>query len=301
MSDFENLKRRMEEWAKRGIQIQLLSRGDAAERIGTDSYVGASFDSRGGAINPLAYSRGLAGAALGRGARIVQGAKVERIQRAPQGWVVDLGNGSVACDKVVIATNAHTGDFWPNLSRTFLRARTPQLVSKPLSDPDAAAILPGRETMSDTRALTVGVRVHPDGRLHLGGGGGTSGADRDGPYRTLQRHGLRLFPHLTGLEWEYRWSGFMAITPDRYPKLYSLAPGVAACLGYSGRGVAMATIMGRELARWCSGGAGLDELALPVAQQRSLPYHRVREIILEGAVLYFSLKDGIRHSWPRAG
>ena len=36
--------------------------------------------------------------------------------------------------------------------------------------------------MSDTRYLTVGVRMHEDGRLHLGGGNGTAGVESDALY-----------------------------------------------------------------------------------------------------------------------
>ena len=41
----------------------------------------------------------------------------------------------------------------------------------------------------------------------------------------------------------------MAMTGDEFPHLHVLAPGVFAGLGYSGRGIALATMMGRELAR----------------------------------------------------
>ena len=69
-----------------------------------------------------------------------------------------------------------------------------------------------------------------------------------------------LFPRLGAVEWQYRWTGFMAMTPDRYPRLFELAPGVAAAMGYSGRGICTATLMGRELARWAAGEAGIDGL-----------------------------------------
>ena len=42
--------------------------------------------------------------------------------------------------------------------------------------------------MSDTRYLTVGVRMHEDGRLHMGGGNGTAGPESDALYAPLARH-----------------------------------------------------------------------------------------------------------------
>jgi glycine/D-amino acid oxidase-like deaminating enzyme len=229
---------------------------------------------------------------MGLGGRIVSCAKVEKISRQGTAWALRLANGvTVAADKIIIATNAHTGDFWPRLRRTFIPARTPQVVSCPLSNADRAAILPGGHIMSDTRNLTLGVRLHPDGRLHLGGGGGTAGAERPGPYEALRRQARVLFPRLGALAWKYSWSGFMAMTPDRYPRLFHLAPGIGAVLGYSGRGLAMATIMGRELAEWAVGRAEIDDLALPCSPLRTLPYHFAHTLIGEAAIAYYGAKD----------
>jgi glycine/D-amino acid oxidase-like deaminating enzyme len=100
-----------------------------------------------------------------------------------------------------------------------------------------------------------------------------------------------LYPQIGELEWQYRWSGFMAMTPDRYPRLFELAPGVAAALGYSGRGICTATILGAELARWAAGEAGIDELAMPASGFRPLPYYSLRGIIVDSAVRYYSIRD----------
>ena len=47
------------------------------------------------------------------------------------------------------------------------------------------------------------------------------------------------------------------------------APGLYAALGYNGRGVAMATVMGMELARWLRGGMP----DMPVTDIRPIPFH----------------------------
>jgi glycine/D-amino acid oxidase-like deaminating enzyme len=133
--------------------------------------------------------------------------------------------------------------------------------------------------------------MHADGRLHLGGGGGTAGVERSNLYDQLPKEARTLFPQLGEIEWEYRWSGFMAMTPDRYPRLFELAPDIAASLGYSGRGICTATIMGHELARWAAGEATINELALPASNFRTLPYYVLRGPIVEGTVLFHTLRD----------
>ena len=138
--------------------------------------------------------------------------------------------------------------------------------------------------MSDTRYLTVGVRMQADVLLHLGGGSGTAGVDVT--RSRLRSRGSQRPSRQSGVDGQYRWSGFMAMTPDRYPRLFELAPGVAA-LGYSGRGICTATIMGRELARWAAGEAGIDALALPASSFRTLPYLPLRGIVINSAMSLF--------------
>ncbi|WP_395709616.1 NAD(P)/FAD-dependent oxidoreductase [Reyranella sp.] len=290
-ASLSDLQRRVDVWRSRGAPLQMLSRAELESRSGTAYYFGGCLDPRGGAINPLGYARGLAAAVLSRGGVIRRGAHVRRIVRAGARWRLELQRGSVDADKVILGTNAYTDDLWPGLRKTFLPARTPQLVSRPLRDNIARSILPDGQIMSDTRYLTVGVRMHADGRMHLGGGNGTAGADVPALYEPLARQANILFPNLGDVEWEYRWTGWMAMTPDRYPRLFELAPNAAAALGYSGRGICTATIMGRELARWAAGEATIDELALPASSFRRLPYYALRRPLVDGAVLYHSLRD----------
>ncbi len=292
--DLLGLKQRTDIWIAHGTPLRLLTREETEAKTGTGVYRGACLDPRGGAINPLAYARGLAAAVLGLGGRIFTNALVQKMTRSNDRWVLQLDQGRITADRVIIGTNAHTGHFWPELSQTILPVRTPQIVSKPLTSNLRRKILPDGQPMSDTRALTVGVRMHPDGRLHLGGGGGTSGQGRRKLFRQLAAKAGKMFPFLPDLEWEFQWTGVMAITPDRYPRLFDLAPGVAASLGYSGRGVAMATIMGRELARWAADEAPLDRLALPVSSFAGLPYHRAKEFLIEAALLYYAAKDQLQ-------
>ena len=297
MASLADLKRRVEIWNARGAPLRLLSRDEMEAASGTGAYAGGCLDPRGGAINPLGYARGLAGAVIGLGGAIRQKAEVRSIKRAGTQWRVMTARGNVDAEHVIIGTNAYTGAFWPGLKKTFLPSRTPQLVSRPLRDNVAKSILPGGQIMSDTRYLTVGVRMHEDGRLHLGGGNGTAGAENDALYAPLARHARLLFPQIGELDWQYCWSGFMAMTPDRYPRLFELAPGIAAALGYSGRGICTATILGAELARWAAGDAGIDELAMPASSFRTLPYYALRGIIVDSAVRYYSMRDRV----PDAG
>ena len=57
------------------------------------------------------------------------------------------------------------------------------------------------------------------------------------------------------------------MTPDHVPRLHELAPGLFAGLGYNGRGIAAATMMGRDLAALVT---GRGETAFPRVEMRRL-------------------------------
>jgi glycine/D-amino acid oxidase-like deaminating enzyme len=144
-----DLKRRVEIWNARGAPLRLLPRDEMEATSGTGAYAGGCLDPRGGAINPLGYARGLARAVMEAGGAIRQKAEVRSIKRARTQWRVMTARGNVDAETVIIGTNAYTGAFWPGLQKTFLPARTPQIVSRPLRD-NSPSILP-REIVRHAR------------------------------------------------------------------------------------------------------------------------------------------------------
>jgi glycine/D-amino acid oxidase-like deaminating enzyme len=74
------------------------------------------------------------------------------------------------------------------------------------------------------------------------------------------------------------------------PHLHALAPGLLAGLGYNGRGVAMATLMGKLLADW-AGGADADALGFPVTPLSPMRLHAFSRMGVRAAVQYFAARD----------
>jgi glycine/D-amino acid oxidase-like deaminating enzyme len=60
------------------------------------------------------------------------------------------------------------------------------------------------------------------------------------------------------------------------PSLMRLDQGVYSALGYNGRGVAMATVMGRELASLVNNFEG--KTALPLESPTPIPFHTFRQV-----------------------
>ena len=82
----EELKAREAQWQARRAPVRVLDSQETARRVGSNAYSGALLDLRAGTIQPLAYVRGLADAALKEGAAIHTQSPVSGVEAAPAGW-----------------------------------------------------------------------------------------------------------------------------------------------------------------------------------------------------------------------
>ena len=57
-----------------------------------------------------------------------------------------------------------------------------------------------------------------------------------------------LFPFLPDVEFDYQWSGKIAMTKDHIPKIVNFEENALSCFGYSGRGIAPGTLFGKACA-----------------------------------------------------
>jgi len=278
------------QWAARGAPVRLAGRDETAALTGTGRYAGALLDERAAGLNPLAYARGLAAAAIRAGARVHGHSSVQGLTPAADGWRVATAAGRVAAGQVLLATNGYTDGLWPGLARSIVPLHSLQVATMPLSGTVRAGILPAGHVVSDTQRILLYFRLSPEGRLVMGGRGSFGATNREGLYRFVRDAALRLYPQIAGTGWEFAWAGKVALTADHLPRIHRLAPGLVAALGYNGRGVAMATATGRAVARWIATG---DDAALPLPQTalRPLPLHGLRRPVLELLAAYARLRD----------
>lgn len=284
--------RRVDYWQRRGRPVELLDRRQAAEMIGSDYYLGAAIDRRGGKINPLAYVRGLARAAIKAGASLHEGTRATKLARNGVKWQLATPQGQLEADRVFLCTNAYTDDLWPGLRATFVPVRAYQFASRPLRDNVRKTILPGGQPMTDSRRLLSGIRLHPDGRLQFGGQGPAFGPQGEPHWRATRDRLQRIWPQVGEVETDFWWSGFMAFNADNSWHVHELAPGLLAMLGCNGRGVVLATIWGRELARHAAG-VPAREFVLPPSNPRRLWLHPVARPMVTALIRYYAVRDAI--------
>ncbi|WP_337875128.1 FAD-binding oxidoreductase [Elioraea sp.] len=259
---------RARQWGSRGAPVELLDRAAMAKLAGTDHWYGGWINRTGGHINPLGFARGLAAAALRAGARVFTHSPATALTREGPAWVVRTPRGRVVADRVILATNAYSDHLWPGLGREIIPIASYQMATVPLSDNVRRTILPEGHALSDTRGDLYFYRFDADGRLVTGGGLAIGRNWRERIVARIGRRVATVYPQLGVPRFEYVWWGPVGITADRAPHVHELAPGVTTWIGCNGRGVALATAIGRELARQA---LGAPWSALPLLREPLKP------------------------------
>jgi glycine/D-amino acid oxidase-like deaminating enzyme len=229
---------------------------------------------------------------LSRGGRIFNNSPALRLTAGGEGWRIETPRGSVTAPQVIIATNAYSGTLHDELRRSVVAVPSFQVATAPVPAALRAAILPEGQAASDTQRLLRYFRLDAGGRLVLGSRGTFDAAPSLHAVRHQYRAVSEIFPQLAGLAFEYHWGGLVAMTSDSLPHLHELAPGLLAGLGYNGRGVAMATVMGSLLAQRALG-ASAAELGFPVTPLRPVPFHALSGIGVRAAIQYLRLADAL--------
>jgi len=288
----EPIRARVAQWQRRGAPVALLNQQEMSRLTGSERYCGGWIDRRAGTVQPLSYVRGLAHAAHRAGGLIFSRTPGSRLARAAGEWRIDTPRGTVSSPIVILATDAYTDRLVEPLRRTLVAVPSWQVATAPIPEPVRGSILPQGQSASDTWHLLRYFRLDASGRLVLGSRGSFADMPTGEGARHLHRAVREIYPQLAGVPFDYHWGGLVAMTRDHLPHLHELGPGLLAGVGYNGRGVAMATLMGRLLAQRALGGPAA-ELGFPITPVRPIPLHGLSRIGAQAAIQYLRLVDGL--------
>lgn len=279
-------------WQAVGARIDV--QGDAATKRATGSpeYGFSLFHKTGGHVHPLSMTRGFAKAAQGFGAAFYENAPVVAMIKTGAHWRVSTPTGSVTTKQVILTTNAYTDNLWPGLRQTIYPMVSVSLATAPLSAEQQASVLPNRVTISDSRRAILYSRYDRENRLVFGCIGSTDNARTLGGVSRLKKGLRKVFPQLADLGIETAWAGRIAVTPEMMPHLHEPDSGVLAGLGFSGRGIAMTSVMARTLVRRALG-EDTSTLPFPVLPVEPIKFHALQSALLPLAAPAASLRDDL--------
>ncbi len=246
-----DLDRRARQLEARGAPVRLLDRDETARRTGSPRFAAALFDPRAGVVQPLAFVRGLARAAIAQGATVLERTPARVVSREKSYWFVETEKGAFTAAALLLATNAYHQRATGAPAPVYTPVGYFQVATAPLSAEARRAILPGGEGAWDAAKVMSSFRLDAAGRLLVGGVGALSRATAAIHVAWARRKIAWAFPELGAVEIEHAWSGRIAMTSDHLPQIATLGetpPGLSV-YGYSGRGIGPGVVFGRAAAR----------------------------------------------------
>lgn len=285
------MRREAEHLADRyGYETEYLDRDALRATVGSPAYRAGVFDPGAGHLHPLNYAIGLARAAAGAGARIHEGSEVLRVEPGPRVRVV-TGSGAVTAAQAVLACNGYLGDLMPEVAARAMPINNFILATEPLDEARARRLIANDAAVADTKFVVNYFRLSPDRRLIFGGGESYGYAFPADIGSFVRKAMLTIYPDLADARIDYAWGGTLAITMNRMPHLARIKGNILSASGYSGHGVAMATLAGALTAEAVAGTMERFELLADIPSPRFPGGAAFRAPLLVLAMLWYGLRD----------
>ncbi len=271
-------------------RIRALDREALQDLVASPAYHGGTIDMGAGHIDPLELALGLARLATGAGARIFENAKVTALTQGDPAKLT-TGAAEITARHVVLACNGYLGGLEPRVAARVMPINNYVVATEPLGPERQEQIIRGNHAVADSKFVVNYFRFSDDHRL-LFGGTESYGYRFPKDIRAKVRKPLaEIFPQLADVTLTHGWGGTLGITMNRMPHFERLAGNMLSLSGYSGHGVAMATLAGQIAAETIAGQAERFDVMASVPTPRFPGGVAMRWPLLVLAMVWFSLRD----------
>jgi gamma-glutamylputrescine oxidase len=236
----------------------------------------------------LNYALGLAKAAADAGVRICESTLVHAIDHGAKP-VVRADKGRVVADHVILAGNGYLGGLEPKVSARVMPINNFIIATEPLGA-RAKEVLSKPVAVADSKFVVNYWRLSDDDRL-LFGGCESYGYRFPDIIPAVRKPMLAIYPQLADTKIDYAWGGTLAVTVNRMPCLMRPHPNVLSASGYSGNGVALATLAGKLLSEAVAGQAERFDVLAGLPMPRFPGGALMRWPMLVLAMTWFSMRD----------
>lgn len=229
--------------------VRLIPRAQQHSEVGSDIYHGALLDECSAGLNPAQYVAGLAGAAEKAGATLHARARVTRVRRGENGFLLETERGSLRAESVLVATSGYTSKVTKDLQKKIIPIGSFIIATEKLPDDLTRELIPNQRMVFDYKHYLNYFRLW-DGRLIFGGRAAFFPETSQTIQRSaeiLRREMIRVYPQLKDVRVEYVWGGTLDFAFDMMTHVGE-SNGLYYSLGYAGHGVAMATYLGKTVA-----------------------------------------------------
>jgi gamma-glutamylputrescine oxidase len=271
--------------------MTFMNAAETAERLGSTHYYGGIRDTGTGHIHPLKLVIGTARVAAEAGARLFENTRSTSISSSGGKIRVTTPTGAITAEKCLVAVNAYGGELEPVSASHIMPIGSFIGATVPL--PADSPVLPGGESVDDSRFVVRYFRKTRDNRLLFGGREIYTVHDPKDIHIHIRRQIAEIYPALKDIEITHGWGGYVGITVPRKPFVREVMPGVISAGGYSGHGVMLSNFVGKLYAETVAGNRDrlklFEELNIPAFPGG----RRLRAPLLFLALNWFALRDRI--------
>ncbi|MDA0308115.1 MAG: FAD-binding oxidoreductase [Proteobacteria bacterium] len=270
-------------------KIKPLNKDQLFDLVGSPVYQGGSLDEGAGHIHPLAYVLGLGRAALAAGVVVYENSVVTKVSDGKQP-VISTDQGQITTNQVIFACNGYLGKLNRQVSRMVMPINNFIVATEPLGK-EFPPVLSRDIAVADSRFVLSYFRRSHDHRLIFGGGENVSYRFPSDIRQLVSKRLFEIYPQLKGIGLDYAWGGTLAITVNRMPCFIRLGDNKFSASGYSGHGVAMATLAGRMLAEAAAGISGGFDVMEKIKKHRFPGGDLMRWPLLVLGMKWYMLRD----------
>jgi gamma-glutamylputrescine oxidase len=268
--------------------IRPVGRDEMRSLVGSSAYYGGTLDMGGGHMHPLRFALGLARAARDAGVRIYERSKVTSV--TPNGKV-GTDQAQITAKHVILGCNGYLGALNGHVAQRVMPINNFIAATEPLSDAKARNLIRDNHAVADSKFVINYFRLSEDNRMLFGGGESYGYKFPKDIAKTVRKPMLQIFPQLKDTKIDYAWGGTLGITMNRMPHFARVSDKVLSISGYSGHGVAMATLAGKLAAQAVAGQAEKFDIFSTVPTPRFPGGPRLRAPLLVLAMLWYSMRD----------
>ncbi|WP_417228488.1 NAD(P)/FAD-dependent oxidoreductase [Amphritea sp.] len=271
-------------------KIRFVEDDEVQAMLGTERYYGGEYWQDALHLHPLNYALGLAAAATKAGVVIHEHSRVTGYTAGKQAEV-RTDQGVVKVKYILLACNGYLDKLEPRVAAKIMPINNFIIATEPLSDELCQRINRDDVAVADSRFVINYFKLSGDNRLLWGGGENYSRHFPKDIPNFVRPYMLQFYPELADVKIDYGWGGTLAITLNRMPHFDRLEENLFVAQGYSGHGVALATLGGKLMAEAISGSAEKFDLFTRVPTPSFPGGTLLRWPGLVAGMLYYSMRD----------
>ena len=184
--------------------------------------------------------------------------------------------GEVTAARVILCANGANGHLHPALNQTVLPMPVYEVATEVLDANLLATTLPENHVLTDVEPNVFSIRWAPGPRL-VTAHPAPAGTNRGSIEAAVNRRLRSMLPGYEGRRLEFIWHGVAWVNRGMLPRFVRVADDLTAIQACNGRGIALNTILGRELALW---------LLMPQSHIPVLPFESPRKVRGFGVMRY---------------